>query len=232
MKKLLIILAAMLAVASCKKDDTLIYGSFETGTFHEGRFYSDRGVVFNIRENVSSRDIADIRRAFIYCDIYTSEDNGKSYDIRLRDFTEMYITDPVMASSLSPDRVAEEDPATLSVCWLTGNYINFQMQFVTVSDSKAEHRFSIIVDDAPHGGDSLLVKIEHFADGEYIGAQGFPEEDYAYGNRYLSLPLGDLVDDEVTSIPFQVSLYTNNKTDDGLVTPEKSLSSYTGTLKR
>ena len=207
MKKILIAAVAALALlSSCKKDNYYMYGAIETGNFNKGVFVTDNGLRFTIRENLTETDISTLDRAIIMCDIYGPENTTGVYEIRLRNYAEMAIVEPLLQSAVLAEREFSTDPLSLTRCWRSGNYINLGLGFMTMRGGTAEHRFDVIVDDTHELDDSLRIRIEHFADGEYPGSDTFNFISSETSGCYLSVPTEGIIAGNPEKVPFKVTL--------------------------
>lgn len=231
MKKILLAAVAAIAIlSSCKKDEFIYYGSVETGNFVGGTFHADSGLKLTIRENLSEVDITTLERAIILCDIYGPKNASNTYEIRLRSYAEMALIEPLLRSEVEAEREYYTDPLALKTFWRSGGYINFGLEFLSRKGSTAKHSFYIVRDDTHHIDDTLRIRLEHFADGEYPGAESFVTETADQAACYISMSTTGLVPENSEKIPFKLTIPIYNYDIYGNVIEGGEVKEFKGSL--
>ncbi len=169
-----------MVVASCKKDDTLMYGNVTMGNFAGDKFISDQGNEFTIVENMTGEEIKDIKRAIMQCDVLqktAGTENG--YDVRVSYVGEVLTKNPLTLETAATDpEKTVEDPILVDQAWISGGYLNLYVMFEVqaspaLEDSK--HMVNLVYDPASIGTGKISLGLRHNAFGETLG--GSKDED-------------------------------------------------------
>lgn len=210
--RILPVLSALLLAGCNMEDELLITNHYMMGTIVDGRILSDEGIWYNVVEQTCEGDIFAETRAFIVCDIVknrcTSKENA--YDIRLKRFNTATVMQHEKGSTEGKDR----EPVCVDFVWASGIYLNFHVQYWTVSGSDSAHEFSAVIEELPHDTYPIVVNLCHNAGGVYPGAEGYEETKFEITDAYLSIPLTNYYENGKVYSYYYTVKYPWYKTDD------------------
>ena len=126
MKKLIYALLAVLLLAGCNKQDSVIHSGIEAGTLSSGVFTSDYGTKMNVVGNEGKYDVSSTRRVLINYETHPITDPQR-IDIDLLGLLDagILLPDPVDTISDTP----EGSPLTVSDAWFGGGYLNILVTY-------------------------------------------------------------------------------------------------------
>lgn len=195
----LIWVAVMFLPASCKKDDSVLFGQTEFADIRNGALVNDEGQIFHITENLSAEALPNEGRVVALIDILRRT-KGKSneWDVRLRQFDIPLVKDAVDVSELEAD-----DPIYIHSCWDSGGYININFAIsyaLKMVEDKWEqtgtkHLINLFYKS---DGDTLRLCLNHNGYGEVFGETGNPQmqdsPDWSFvtGSGFLCVPVASL----------------------------------------
>lgn len=162
--------------ASCKKDNTLMYGNITMGNFVGEKFISDQGNEFTIVENTTGKTFGSIRRAIMQCDVLNKTagmENG--YDVRAVYVSEVLTKAPVtLESALTDPEKLIDDPIRIDYAWIAGGYLNMYVQFEIQYSPKVEdskHMVNLFYSHAEIGSGKYNLILRHNAYGETLAGK-------------------------------------------------------------
>ena len=138
---LLLLAAFSLILASCKKDNTLMYGNLTMGNFVGDKFISDQGNEFTIVENNTGETFEGIERAIMQCDVLNKiEGTENGYDVRVSYVSEVLTKAPIESevAAADPEKLVE-DPINVDYAWVAGGYLNLYLLFEVQYSPKVEN---------------------------------------------------------------------------------------------
>lgn len=202
----------VLALTSCMKDSTIEYRNVAMGNFTEGKFISDNGVIFNIRENAAAEFPDTVKRAFISCDILTQVGNDE-YDIRLTGVNPVFTKAPVDSTAVTEPDIFVEDPLNIAEMWVSGGYINMFIQVPMKYGSTKAHLINLVRNDECKEEGTYEFTLKHNAFGEVITSA---DQDFIIGGTYASFPVSGILEGDNCVICIR---WTSQKsTDTGWIT--------------
>ncbi len=196
-------LIALIAVTSCKKDDTICYDNVTMGNIEGENLISDQGNTFDIVE--ATYDVIlekfEYGRVIFSCDVLRETAENR-YDIRLTSIQSVLTKEPVKASTITPDLdVAVEDPIIIRELWYGGGYINMLIQFAHLRGSEGKHLINLVYEDAvatEDGMKSYTFNLHHNAYGETPNEENHLNFDPSLG--YVSFPVAGLIEGDKAKI--------------------------------
>ena len=219
--KLAAVVAALLCVFSCKKDNTLRYGNVTMGNFAEDKFISDQGNEFTIVENLTGDTFEGIERAIMQCDVLKKIDGTENcYEVRVHNLAEVLDKMPISSvkAAEDPEKVVE-DPISIQQLWVAGGYLNMYVMFEVQAypentDRKHMVNLVYIQEDLDKGKYTLALR--HNAYGETLSAEknedtpaegeGTPQEQsteliqWGLAGAYVSFPISTLVTEQEATL--------------------------------
>ena len=173
------LLATILLLASCKKDDTLQYGNLTLGNFVGDKFISDQGNEFTIVENLTGYDFKDIQRAIMQCDVLRKVKGTKNeYEVRVHYVSKVLTKSPVETAVADddPEKIVE-DPIRIEDVWISGGYLNMYVMFEIQTYPQKEdskHMVNLIFTESEVGTGKYNLTLRHNSFGETLATD---EED-------------------------------------------------------
>ena len=187
---------AALCLISCQKDDTLQYFNTTMGNFSDGKFISDQGNTFNIKE-LACQNVSDtIARAIIVCDVL-SKTGEKEYDIRLHDVSGVFTKTPVDSTSVTDSTIFVENPLSIGEMWCSGGYINMFIYIPMKSGSTQAHLINLVRNDASADEGVYEFVLKHNAYGEVMTGE---DTDFVLGGTYVSFPVAGMFKEDKATI--------------------------------
>lgn len=194
---------AIMALSSCKKDDTLYYNNITFGNIEGETIISDQGNTFNIVESFYNvkLDSFEYGRVILSCDVLkkTSE---KNYDIRLTGIASVLTKAPVLAGSVTPEsEIAVDNPLLILDMGYSGGYINMFIQFAKKTDSEQKHLINLVYDGvttAEDGAKTYTFTLRHNAFEEVPAEDNIDEFEPAA--EYVSFPVAGLIEGDKAKV--------------------------------
>ena len=199
MKKFAFIWAALLLLAvSCQKDKVLIYNNITFVNAVGGVYTTDYGLVFNIVENTSEREIPADGRLILQCDVLKASGVG-AYDVRVTNFAVPLTKDPIPAV----DAPEADDPINIETGWFSGGYFNTLLGLYSKDKSEVKHIINAEYTRPTETNDTLYIRIRHNAMGELPADPDDTEDDYSYVHTYACFHLVGLLPSD-TEVPTKI----------------------------
>ena len=179
MKRLIpyLLLAGLLLLPSCNKQDSVTYSGMEAGTMDSGVFTSDSSTKMTVVGNEGNYDVRSARRVLISFVTHPVTDPAH-IDIDLTGLMDAAIVLPDPVESLPDD--PDGSPVQVSDAWFSTSYLNILVSFPGVDASKHALTSSFTT-----GEDGVTVRLHHDA-----------STDTASGDKvisaFLSVPIHDL----------------------------------------
>lgn len=171
--------AVSFVFASCKKDNTLMYGNLTMGNFVGDKFISDQGNEFTIVENNTGKTFEGIERGIMQCDVLNKTEGVENgYDVRVVYLSEVLTKAPVTLeeAAADPEKVVD-DPITIDYAWISGGYLNLYLVFEIQHSPKLEeskHMVNLLYSPSEIGSGKYTLTLRHNAYGETLSGK---EED-------------------------------------------------------
>lgn len=165
--------AVSFVFASCKKDNTLMYGNLTMGNFVGDKFISDQGNEFTIVENNTGKTFEGIERGIMQCDVLNKTEGVENgYDVRVVYLSEVLTKAPVTLeeAAADPEKVVD-DPITIDYAWISGGYLNLYLVFEIQHSPKLEerkHMVNLLYSPAEVGKGNYALTLRHNAYGETL----------------------------------------------------------------
>ena len=172
-----LLLAGMLLLPACNKQDYVIYSGMEAGTMDAGVFTSDNNTKMTVVGNEGNYDVRTARRVLISYETHqVTESNHIDIDLTGLLDAAIVLPDPVESIPDNPDG----SPLQITDAWFSTGYLNILISFPGVDASKHSITSSFKTD-----GDGVTVRLHHDA-----------TTDTAAGDKaisaFLSVPIYDL----------------------------------------
>ena len=203
MKKLIALAALSLAAFSffsCDSENALSYGLTDICNVVDGQLFTDDGLKYNITEYKAEGKIDTVSRAYISFDLLRKTDGAVSeYDIRLNNFGSVKIKNAIDMSNAGLDDMGV-DGVNIFQGWVSGPYMNMQIQYTAKAGSKTRHAYSLVFNDRVDNTDTLHFRLMHNAFGESFDNTDIPSSNIVLVNEMVSFdiskylaPVGDAV---------------------------------------
>ena len=148
-KSIICIMAAIAALTSCKKDDTLKYNNLTMGNVVDGTFISDQGNIFTVVEYNCRGELEKMERAIVLCDVLKKVAGTENeYEVRVNDMAGVLVKDHITKTEADADaEKSVQDPIYVDHPWISGGYINMFLQYETKSGSTKKHLVNLVLDE-------------------------------------------------------------------------------------
>lgn len=168
--------AVSFVFASCKKDNTLMYGNLTMGNFVGDKFISDQGNEFTIVENTTGQDFIGIKRAIMQCDVLNKTEGVENgYDVRVIYLSEVLTKAPVTLEDAESDpEKMIDDPIRVDHAWIAGGYLNLYVMFEIQYSPKLEeskHMVNLLYSPSEIGSGKYTLTLRHNAYGETLAGK-------------------------------------------------------------
>ncbi len=203
---------AVLALASCKKDDTICYNNITMGNIEGSSIVSDQGNTFDITNapDILKPETFKYGRVILVCDVLkkTAE---KRYDIRLKDIASVLAKEPVPAETIKPeDEINVDDPIHIRDIWYGGGYINMLLEFAVKTNSDTKHLINLIFNEVAEPAEGSQVKnytftLRHNAFGDVATEEN--SEQYTISGGYVSFRVAHLIEGDEADITLNWNSY-------------------------
>ena len=190
-------LAAVIALTSCKEDDTLYYNNVTMGNIDGDCIVSDQGNTFEITESLVKADLTEFKygRVILSCDVLKKSAENR-YSIRLTNIASVLSKPVVYADSITPeaDSLNVDNPLVIQDLWYGGGYINMLLQFAVKSESQKRHLINLVYNGVATGENGLenyTFTLRHNAFGDVPTEENVEDFTSSYG--YVSFPVAELI---------------------------------------
>lgn len=192
----LIALAAIftiLSTVSCEKDETLAYSETEICNIVNGRILADSGYYFNIVESGATiPNLTSYERIVVVCDILRkTEGKENEYDIRLLDAYKVTISSPLNKSYFPED--TKTDAVGVQAAWFGGGYLNVNIQYTMVKESKVNHDIALVYNDVKSNKDTVYLEMYHNAHNESYEYSNIEANKISVVGDYLAYPIEKII---------------------------------------
>lgn len=207
-KILLILIAAVAVLTSCKQDDTLQYNNFTMGNVVDGTFISDQGNIFNVVEKTCTGDLESMKRAIMLCDVLKKvEGTDNVYDIRLNGLQEVLVKNHITKDFADADPEAVvNDPINIDQLWFSGGYMNLLLVYEMKRGSTQRHLVNLVLDEEASSAGKYVFNLRHNSFGESLTLN---ENDVVLAGAYASFPMNNLIKEESADITIKWKWYKN-----------------------
>lgn len=217
MKKVLLTILTIAAMAACKKDEAICYNNFTMGNIDGETIISDQGNTFDITESYyGDIDLSwfEYGRVMLNCDVLRKTAENR-YDIRLTNIVSVLTKSVVKASTITDpaSEVAVKDAVNIREMWYSGGYLNILIEFAVKYGSQTKHLINLVHEDVQTAEDAAsenkyAFTLRHNAFGEV------PAEDQLYETSlgYVSFPIASLITEDKASITIE---WNSHKFDNG-----------------
>lgn len=205
-RSIICIIAAIAALTSCKKDDTLQYNNFTMGNVVDGIFTSDQGNIFTVVEKNCTGDLEKMKRAVVLCDVLKKvEGTENEYEVRLNGIGTVLTKDPVSKQVADNDNeMSIEDPINIYDLWISGGYINMYVQFEILPNTDKKHLVNLVIDEEASTAGKYVFTLRHNSYGESITHD---EQNVTLGGAYVSFPITELIKEDSAEITMNWTWY-------------------------
>ncbi|MBO5419771.1 MAG: hypothetical protein J6A22_06765 [Bacteroidales bacterium] len=190
------IITALLIIASCQKDDTILYYSTSIGNIQNGIFISDQGNVLNMTNISVSKEFEGIERAVIICDMLKQDESAsKEYDVRLLNWSKVLVKDAITPEQTAHGENSIQDPIFIKDAWCSGGYLNLMLQYYASYGSTQSHLVNLVYEGCEDGEYRFNFRHNSFGD-IYTGSQN----GFALPSGYVSFPVASIIPEEKAKI--------------------------------
>lgn len=191
--------AAVLALASCQKDDTLRYSNATMGNIVNGQFTSDQGNIFNIVEQNCPGKLDTMKRAFTICDVLNAAEGENEYDVRLNYIYPVLTKDAIPSSEITDMPIMKNDAILLSDIWISGGYVNLYLTIPVARTNGKTHTLNFVLDQNEKSDSTYTFLIRHDAAGEVL-KENADNNDLILASAYASFPVSSIIKEENAQI--------------------------------
>lgn len=229
--------ACSLLFASCKKDNTLMYGNVTLGNFAGDKFISDQGNEFTIVENNTGKTFEGIERALMQCDVLNKTEGVENgYDVRVSYVSSVLTKAPVSLedAAADPEKVVE-DPINIDYAWVSGGYLNVYILFEIQYNPKKEdskHMINLVYNPSEVGTGKYTFTLRHNSYGETLASKEDSEEEsndenqtqtlssdmiqWGIAGGYVSFQISDLITEKEAKLTINWSEHTKDELNNWL----------------
>lgn len=174
MKKVLLpLLACLLTLAGCNKQEPPVFSGFEAGTMAGGIFSSDSGTKMYVTVNEQNLDITSARRVIIQYETLSVSDPDH-IEINLQGLKDAVIREPYAVDSMAADQ-PEGSPVEVTDAWFSGGFLNLLLSSEGKDYEKHRCSATYLVDK-----DRIVIRLLHH-DSENVTNSMI--------NAFLSIPM-------------------------------------------
>lgn len=201
-------MAAIAALTSCKKDDTLKYNNLTMGNVVDGTFISDQGNIFTVVEYNCRGELEKMERAIVLCDVLKKVAGTENeYEVRVNDMAGVLVKDHITKTEADADaEKSVQDPIYVDHPWISGGYINMFLQYETKSGSTKKHLVNLVLDEEELANGNYVFTLRHNSEGESM-VHG--SENPVLGGSYVSFPITGLIKEDRAEITIKWKWYKN-----------------------
>ncbi len=229
MKKLFAIVLAVLSIAACKKDDTIMYQYTAFGDVSGNTIFTDNGVKFNITKVDGADGYNAHERIVFQCNVL-KEISKTEYNIELLAWTRVSKKDCIMSGEITDDDALGHDPIRLDNAWVAGNYLNMEIAVTFLRNSETKHIVNLVLDQDASDDETLCFVLRHNGNGESVGpGSSLTFNDVALGRAYFSFPVTDLLPSGVSK-NIKISWEWHKTDEKGELSTETEVNTTTGTV--
>ena len=193
MKKLFAVVLAVLCLAACKKDDTILYQYTAFGDVSGTNLIADNGVTFHITKLSGTDGYNAQERVLFVCNILKKVSDSE-YNIELLDWNRVVRKAYVKSSEVTDDAALGNAPVYLTNAWISGEYLNLAVALTFVRDSETKHIVNLVLDEASSDDNTLCFTLRHNSNGESVGGgSALTFDDVVIGRAYYSFPIKNLI---------------------------------------
>lgn len=193
MKKLFAILLAVLCLAACKKDDTILYQYSAFGDVAGTSFIADNGITFHITKLSGADGYNAHERVLFICNVLKKVSDSE-YNIELLDWNRVVRKDYVKSGEVTDDASLGNAPVYLTNAWISGEYLNLAVALTFIRDSETKHIVNLVLDEASSDDKTLCFVLRHNSNGESVGdGSSLTFDDVVIGRAYYSFPIQNLI---------------------------------------
>ena len=187
-------LAALLLVSCLNKGEYLYSDTGMCTKIGADRLRTDGGAIYNIVENSSGSNFSQTsKRIMISCDVQSAvPGTTNEYNIRLIDFREALVDEPVTASAMTADTLGN-DGINVVQAWVSGGYLNSYLNVTMKNYSDTSHDIKVLFDDVRSNSDTLFFKMRHNAHGESPENPEMSFNQLTLAGVYASFPLAGIL---------------------------------------
>ncbi|MBO7118667.1 MAG: hypothetical protein J6V81_08350 [Bacteroidales bacterium] len=189
MKKIILALAVLLGISSCKIERDLSIVVQEMMNIENGLLVNDLGVKYSISDMSMASEILKQQRVFITGTAVQSDVAGYDYSLKPYEWYGVIIQECAMMSSAEdPDETWGTSPAELTHVWFQSGYIN---ALVTVSfDSEEEYdgEVNMVFDDTRSSDSHLYFILKNKQEGKTWEDEDLTADKVAFGGQFYSFP--------------------------------------------
>lgn len=229
-KKFILAFSIALFAFSCSKENIIVSGVMDIGTLSESRFVTDNGMVLNIAENKSGKELTKYGRAVLRFDVLRkiSENN---YDIRILSIN-IPLTKPYTDSGTISEDELGKDLIFLKSGWFSGGYLNAELFIPVKKGSRNKHLINLVFDEAADNSDTLHFALRHNGYGEILDlSKPFEEQsDIVNGGLFASFPVARALPSGKNEMPVLISYTWYHLDKGGNLTGEIDTLTRKGTL--
>lgn len=192
MKRILTVVLAVLCLAACKKDDTLLNMLDSMGDVNSTTIYADNGVTFRVTKVICDGGFDAQERIAFSCNVLRKVADHE-YEIELLGWNRVLRKDFLLSGNADP-LVVGDDPVKISRAWSSGIYLNMEIETTLIKGSDTKHYINLVLDESSSTEDTLHFTLRHNGYGESVrpdGDLGF--DDVVFGRSYVSFPVQNLI---------------------------------------
>lgn len=215
MKRLVPGILAVLMLAACAKDDTLVYNERDMVLINDGKLLTDNGITFTIAEDGTTSEWKSWQRAYITCDVLR-QTAAAEYEIRLTEAHKVLLKEALTHGQL-PEEEIGDDPIDILYGWVAGDYLNLFTRIAYDPASDRAHFLNLVY--LGEADRVLRFRLRHNSYGYYYGApdvEGVPN----FGIAYVTFPIGRFLPESQAAAEVEISWEWHTVSAGGVLLPE------------
>ena len=195
MKKIIIALAVLLGLASCKIERDLSVVVQEMMNSQSGLLVNDLGVKYSIKDQSDARDILKHQRVFLTGLAEPSESGTYDYTLDPYEWFAVTVQDCVKKSTVEDiDATLGTSPADVSHAWIQAPYINVLSTVSFDSDNDSfDGELNLMFDDERSTQTDLYFVLKNKQAGKTWEDETLSPEKVAFGAIFLSFPFDQYI---------------------------------------
>ena len=228
MRKLLFTVLAVLLMAACAKDETLVWNEQDMVFISGTTMTTDNGLVFKVVEDVSRAGWTEWKRAYIVCDVLRKI-SGAEYEIRLTEARQVLLKEAVADGELADEDLGD-DPIDIVHGWVAGGCLNL-MTYIAFDPKSDQPHFINLVSLGEKDG-VLRFRLHHNSYGCYLGAPDVEPGSLTLGSSLVSFPVDRFLPAGVDAADAEINWKWHIPSEGGPLLPETEEKSARIVLRR
>lgn len=185
---------AVLCLAACKKDDTILNQFQSFGDVGSEVIYGDNGISFRITKVSCDDGYKSNQRVMFTCNVLKKV-SEREYEAELLAWQRVLKKDVLKSSTIADPDAVGKDPIKIQSIWASGLYLNMEILTTFIKDSDTKHIINLVLDEDACTEDTLHFTLRHNGNGESVnpGSSDLTFDDVVLGRSLVSFPVQDFI---------------------------------------